>query len=119
MKFRFKPLFSFVMIIGLCLPLLACSQEDNESGSVATDVAAKAPMSKVMDESMNGSNVDAFKAGLEQVKDEATEQEYLQLRNAIGYMLSYDLSVKRSQELLYKKLDGKTPREIIDMGAKR
>lgn len=86
-------------------------QQPHRSPSPAT--ASPAAGSAIMNEALDGSSVAAFKQGLDQVKAGATASEYQSLRNAIGFMLNYDLSVSRSQEKLYAKLDGLTPNEIV------
>lgn len=86
------------MILGLALSL------------AGTNLPAQ---SEVMDMPLEGHEVAAFEAGLEQVKASATEQEYRDLEHALGYLLYYDLSAKKDKSRLYQNLDGKTPNEII------
>jgi len=66
----------------------------------------------VMDQPMDGSSIESFTAGLEKVDREASEKDYRSLMSALDYLLFYDLSAKRSKEILYAGLDGKTPNEI-------
>ena len=69
--------------------------------------------SDVMDQPLDGSSVELFEQGVEKVKAEATGEEYAKLSSALKYLLYYDLSVGHNKEKLYKKLDGKTPDEVI------
>ena len=63
---------------------------------------------------LDGSSLEAFNASMEKVKRNTSEKSYTTLFNAIEYLLTYDLSVKRDRELLVKKLDGKNGNEIIE-----
>ena len=71
--------------------------------------------SAIMEQPMDGSSVEAFEQAMEQVKQEATKEEYTGLKGAINYLMTYDLAIKRDKQKLYRKLDGKTPTEIIGM----
>ena len=52
---------------------------------------------------------------MENIRQQAGEKEASGVSSAIGYMVVYDLSVKRNKKKLYEKLDGKTPNQIIAM----
>lgn len=71
--------------------------------------------STVMSQALDGSSQETFEQGMAQVKADATEDEYAQLKSAVAHLLYYDLSVKQDKARLYQKLDGKTPAEIIAM----
>ena len=81
-----------------------------EDGDVES--AEEAPPG-IMDTPLDGSSVEAFKAGLQLVDEEATEKQYRSLMSALDYLLLFDISVKRKKELLYARLDGYTPNQII------
>ncbi len=53
---------------------------------------------------------------MQNVREQAGAQAYRKLDNAVKYILYYDLSLKNNKEALYKKLDGKTPEQIIAKG---
>ena len=44
------------------------------------------------------------------------DKAYTAVKNALDYMLYYDIGLRNDKEKLYQKLDGKTPKEIIVMG---
>lgn len=71
--------------------------------------------SAVMDQALDGSSQEAFEQGMAEVKADGSEAEYSQLKSAIAHLLYYDLSVRKDKARLYRKLDGKTPAEIIAM----
>jgi len=66
-----------------------------------------------MDIPLDGSSVEAFDASMARVKRHSTEASYTTLGNAIGYLLVYDLEVRRNKEKLAAKLDGLTGYEVI------
>jgi hypothetical protein len=83
-----------------------------ESSEAATDEPEKV---SIMDTPLDGSSIEAFEAGLEEVRLNASLADYEQLKRSMEYLLVFDLSAKRDIETLYSNLDGKTPVEIIDM----
>jgi hypothetical protein len=52
---------------------------------------------------------------MDKIKQDAGEEAASRVKNAIDYMVVYDLSVGRDREKLYKKLNGKTPNQILAM----
>ena len=62
---------------------------------------------------LDGSSVAAFDASMARVKRHSDEASYTTLENAIGYLLIYDLEVRRDKEKLAAKLDGLTGYEVI------
>lgn len=69
----------------------------------------------IMDQAVNFSTPEDIEKSLKSIEDEAGSAMAGQVKNAIDYMLVYDLSVNRNKAKLYKKLDGKTPNEILAM----
>lgn len=63
----------------------------------------------------DGSSVRSFEKSLEAVRAQTTEEEFTTLQNALDYLLVYDLAARRDKKLLYQRLDGKTPSEVIEM----
>jgi len=76
--------------------------------------ALSAPLA-IMDTPLDGSSVEAFEAGMERVREQASGADYKRLESAIKYLLFYDLSVRKDPAKLYRKLDGKTPDQIVAM----
>ena len=100
----------FAMALFSMAPLVACG-----SGDAGPEQASA---ESIMDQPLDGSSAEAFEAGMEKVKAEATPSEYSSLENSIGYLLYYDLSARGDKSRLYNKLDGKSPNEIIAKSGK-
>lgn len=109
----------------------ACAEQGNEAGTssdVKPAVETAAPASAVeaepaavaasdglsiMDKPVNFSTPEDVEKSIEAVREQAGEAEARNLRNALGYILAYDLSIGRDKEKMYQKLNGRTPNEII------
>jgi hypothetical protein len=63
----------------------------------------------------DGSSVKAFDKRMEEIRAETTPEEFTTIENALDYLLVYDLAARRDREVLYERLDGKTPVEILEM----
>lgn len=68
----------------------------------------------VMDTPLDGSSVETFTAGLEKIGEEGSEEEYRQVMSALDFLLFYDIGARRKKDLLYARLDGMTPNQILD-----
>lgn len=64
---------------------------------------------------LDGSSLDAFETSLARVEAHTSPENYTTLKNAIEYLLVYDLSVKRDKARLAQKLDGQTPYQVIQL----
>ena len=97
----------------------ACADEnaDKEGSSTATSAVEQetAAQDTVMDQPVDFSSPESVEQTLENIRQQAGEPSAKKLKNAMDYMMFYDLEVKRNKEALQKKLDGKTPNEIIGM----
>lgn len=80
------------------------SGDGEETGAPAT----------IWDEPLDGSSVESFQAGLDRVEQEVSEAEYRELMSGLGFLLFYDIGAKRDRATLYSRLDGKSPREIME-----
>lgn len=92
--------------------------DKTQEKTVQTSKAAKKneiPTDGVMAEAVNFSTPQDIQNSFQAIEDEAGEFVVGQLKNAIDYMLVYDLSVSRNKQKLYEKLNGKTPTEILSM----
>ncbi len=76
---------------------------------------AEAAYSEGMYLPFDGKNTKAFESSLEKIQEEVTDAEFTTLTNAIDYLLVYDLGARRDPEVLYKRLDGKTPFDVLRM----
>lgn len=109
----------------------ACAKQDDEAADktgskpvaetaapVAVGETAKATAEaggdvSIMDQPVNFSTPEDVEKSIEAVREQAGEAQARELNNALGYILAYDLSLKRNKELMYQKLNGRTPNEII------
>jgi len=122
-----------ISIVAAVTLLAACSEQDIAGAPDSTKAASEtAPVTQapadiaepttpetdenlemVMDLPVNFSTPEDVEKSIEKVKQGAGEKKARALSVAMQYILTYDLSVKNDKEQMYKKLDGKTPNEII------
>jgi len=81
----------------------------------ATTTAASTAKDSVMDQAVDFSSPENVKKSLQTIREQAGEKQAGRVQNAMDYLIVYDLSIKRDKNKLYKKLNGKTPNEIIKM----
>ena len=62
----------------------------------------------------DGRSVKKFEKRLEEIKAETTEAEFTTIEGALDYLLVYDLAARRDREVLYERLDGKTPVDVLE-----
>ena len=67
----------------------------------------------LMDKPVNFSTPEHVKQTLLDIRDLEGDAEFKQISSAMSYIMQYDLSVGGSKAAMYRKLDGKTPNEII------
>jgi hypothetical protein len=130
---RKRPSLFLAMVTLSLLVLGACSKENNRSDGnkpivnkiPETDNPKAKPddepvtrTDSIMDRSVNFSTPEDIERSFNSIEEEAGAAVAGQIKNAIDYMLVYDLSVKRDKARLYKKLDGKTPNQILAMANK-
>jgi len=105
-----------VAMVSLFL-VAACAEEDADTKNVSA-VTANSESTKtdsVMDQPVDFSSPESVEKTLEDIRQQVGEKEASSVSSAIGHMVVYDLSVNRNKKKLYKKLDGKTPNQIIAM----
>lgn len=114
-----------IVLTALMVSMGACAQEATD---VTIETAAEAEVdaaeeaiseSAIMAVALDGSSTEAFEAGLAKVEAEATAKEFHLLQGALSEYVLYDMSSRGKVENIYPKLNGKTPREIIDGSPKR
>ena len=100
----------------LSLGLAGASLADTPpaSGAENSEVAQSSP---IMNQPLDGSSPEALTASLEKVRQEASEKDFVRLRNALGKMRIYDLSISNDSGKLATAVDGKTPEEVIEASA--
>lgn len=125
-----KTLFTSIVTGTMALFLMnACAEESNDTEAVAKQVVVTEDAvvvtedagvtvdqgSAIMDQPVNFSTPEDVENSLQKVRDQAGDTAYTNVNNAMKYVLYYDLSLKNNKEKMYKKLNGKTPSEIIQM----
>lgn len=100
----------------------ACAEESEVANST---VATKSELSSekvtdsgnqsdsLMNQPVNFSTPEDVEKTLQNIREKEGDKAYKQIKNAMQYIMYYDLSLKNDKEKLYKKLDGKTPEQII------
>jgi hypothetical protein len=104
--------FAALLCLGFSGPLLAQTAPAPDG-----EVAEVTESSTIMNQPMDGSSAEALSAYVEKVREEATEEEFVRLRNALGKMRIYDLSINHDAAKLAAAVDGKTPEEVIEASA--
>jgi hypothetical protein len=69
--------------------------------------------SSIMDQPVNFSTHENVEMTLQNIREKEGDAAYNNLKNAMRYIMFYDLSVSNNKEKMYKKLNGKTPNAII------
>lgn len=120
--------FSIVTLILILIPAFAKQEADAESvksttqteetssastEAVAATAEAESEQTSVMDLPVDFSTPEKVEESIEKVREQAGDAEARELSNALGYILAYDLSIRGKKEKMYKKLDGRTPNDII------
>ncbi len=127
-----KNLITTISVFTMILVLApACAEQDNEAETAtnskpAIEATAAAPTAEstpdaaaidaaasIMDMPVNFSTQEDVDKSIEAVRQQAGEAAARDLTNALGYILTYDLSLERDKEKMYKKLNGRTPNAII------
>ena len=125
----FKKLLTAASIVTITLFLLpACAKKDNVPETTADSgqtTDASAPMSvnqkthggqgSVMDQPVNFSSQNEVNKSIEKVRQQAGDAEANELNKALGVILTQDMSLRQDKDRLFRKLNGKTPNEIIAM----
>lgn len=100
----------------------ACAEESETANST---VAAKSGLSSekvtdsgnqsdsLMNQPVNFSTPEDVEKTLQNIREKEGDKAYKKVENAMQYIMYYDLSLRNNKEKLYKKLDGKTPEQII------
>ena len=118
-----KTLFTSIVTGTMALFLVnACAEDSNDTEAVAKQVVVTEDATgsgeqgnTIMDQPVNFSTPEDVEKSLLKVRDQAGDNAYKNLNNAMKYILYYDLSLKNNKEEMYKKLNGKTPSEIMQM----
>lgn len=106
-----------VVLLALSAPVMAQEPEETTDSDLSNDslMIEEEDMSPGMLLAFDGTSTAAFEKSMEAIQAETTEAEFTTVQNAIDYLLVYDLAARRNLEELYKRLDGKTPAEMLKM----
>jgi hypothetical protein len=77
----------------------------------ATDDAKKGV--SLMNQPVDFSTPEKAEETLQNIREQEGEKAYKMLKSAMDYVAFYDLSVGNDRNKLYKKLNGRTPNEIL------
>ena len=125
---------NLIVTISVCFMILtltsACTEQDKsaeaaptmeQSNKATTATASVATLETpgtgeavwIMDTPVNFSTPEDVENVMDLVRTQAGEAQASRLSNALRYILNYDPSLGRDKEKMYKKLNGRTPNEII------
>ena len=110
-----KRLLTSLTAGSLALVLItACAEEATDIATSAEDAVESSEQSvSLMTQAVDFSSPEAVEATMQNIREKEGDKAYTQLKNAMQYIMVYDLSVSNNEEKLYKKLDGRTPEQII------
>jgi hypothetical protein len=123
-----KTFFTYVTVVAMAFYLLtACAEETKDADATAQTESATEQVTEttatdrdsLMDQPVNFANAEAVEKTLKNIREQEGENAYKHLEAAMQYIQFYDLSLSNDKEKLYKKLDRKTPKEIIAMAKRR
>lgn len=118
-----KTLFISIMASAIVLfQVSACAENSNDPETTTAQVSAPESAdnagghsTSIMDQPIDFSTAENAEKSLQKIREQEGDRAYKTLNNAMKYVKYYDLSISNDMEKLYKKLDGKTPNEIIAM----
>lgn len=119
-----KRLITLISAGSMALFLVTACAEEGEAVNSATAAEKNASSSaKVADSGIQGDSLmsqpvdfstpENVEKSLQGIREKEGDKAYNQIKNAMQYLMVYDLSVGNNEEKLYKKLDGRTPEQII------
>lgn len=122
---KFTPV-SLLAALAILLLATACSKKDADKEASAADSAAATETAvltyegqgSIMDAPVDFSSPENVEMTLDLIRATVGEREAGSIKNAMDYMLFYDLALGKDKNKLYKKLDGKTPNEILAIPAR-
>ena len=106
------PIFNSIVAGVMAIFLLAACADEGKDIQTAK-AAQTEEASSVMDQPVDFSTPEKVEKSIQKVCDQESETACKNLKNAMQYILMYDLSVGNDKDKMYKKLDGTTPNAII------
>lgn len=108
---------AWLALLAIALVLSGCASSPSATIDPAT---TDAPVVEIepwdgdgMDIPLDGSSMEAWNRSMARVRAHTDEASFTTLENAIGYLLTYDLSAKKNMDRLIKNLNGLTGYEIV------
>jgi succinate dehydrogenase/fumarate reductase flavoprotein subunit len=90
------------------------SQTLSKNGSSSEKVSDPGDQgNSLMNQPVNFSTPEDVEKTLQNIREKEGDKAHNQLKIAMQYIMVYDLSVGNNKEKMYKKLDGRTPEQII------
>ena len=102
-----------VLLIVFSLFISACNAEETAESSADGSTSEAVADGTGLDRTLDGTSIETFEAGLAQIREEASPEEYKRLSSALQRLLFYDVGARKDRKLLYQRLDGLTGKEII------
>lgn len=100
----------------------ACAEENPTDNTAAkqTDQSVQAGNNSdqtqgIMDQPVDFSTPEAFEESMQRITEQGGEKSRKSVENAMKYIMYYDIYVSGDEAKLHKKLNGKTPNQIIAM----
>lgn len=119
----FKAFFIAIFFISISMSMITtfAAEAVEQSGAdhqAATDTATKAEETtgekvSVMDTPVNFSTPEDIEKTFQLIREQAGENELSKLKTALNYVMTYDLSMGHNKEKVYKRMNGRTPNQII------
>jgi hypothetical protein len=128
MEFNMRKLFLASSTIGfMALFSLTACVEDSSNAEIVEQTKTDTPEStairsnektddrgeSLMNKPVDFSSPENVEKTLENIRQQEGDKAHGKLKNAMQYIMVYDLSIGNNEEKLYKKLDGRTPEQII------
>ena len=118
-----KRLITLISAGTMALFLVTACSEEGENVSSTTPEKNGSSSAKVADSGIQGDSLmsqpvnfstpENVEKTLQNIREKEGDIAYKQVKNALQYIMVYDLSVGNNEEKMYKKLDGRTPEQII------
>jgi len=86
--------------------------EANGEAAAEAEVAEAEPVT-IMDLPVNFSTPQEVEKSMQAIEEQAGIGKVKAVKAAMGYILAYDLGLRHDKDKMYKKLNGKTPNQII------
>lgn len=105
---------AFAAILALVLAACAATPDQPEAEEETARTYEFEPWEgDGMEIPLDGSDLEAFETSLARVEAHTSAANFTGLKNALEYLLIYDLSINRDRAKLAARLDGLTPYQVV------